>query len=1208
MSVSSNLQSKPSWLDTFPDEDVAFGFDEGGMWFAGNASNAPYPVRTNYDIDGDTTVVVIYTFVHAAIGGEEGVACPDQGICFFKSDVEPYWSWGDDASRIAVQYDCGTPGINGQNENEMSSPYELTIGDTYTARVTYDPVAETITHELFEGSSVSGLPVNTIVLENERLPAGAYRIGFHADFDLGLPDKAYFTQLEISEGPEEIITRVFRVTHLPHRRRRAENPFNGAPTDLQPGELVYGELENTLYTAKNDGTIATVGGNRAKELAYDSTIATNAAEATVFDILLTGNATLAAPTNATNGQRCLWRIKRTNGQVLTLNNIFRIINGETIDNTDNATTFLDAIYDGDANRWDVILYSNKPATVPGQPTNVAAVTTGTADEIDLSWDAPTFTGNLALTDYIVQYSTNEGTTWTTVDESVSTATSLTVTELEGGTEHIFRVAAANSLDIGPYAESDPVTPLEALVPAAPTSVTGVAGDAQVALSWTAPTFTGNVALTDYVVQYSDDDGETWTTFSDATSTATSATVTGLTNDTAYVFRVAAVNSVGTGDYSATSAEFTPAIAPLPALLLHFDGANGSTTFTDNSQNALTVTVNGGAVISTAQSKFGGSSGYFDGNGDYLSVAPSAALNFSADFTIEMWIRVSTLNYQFILGGSDNSSGKLMLAINPSGPEAGQIWMGRGGVGWPLQFSGHSLTTDSWAHIAITRAGDQNRCFVNGVQIGAAITDTTSWESHPGGLLIGSQAEGPHLSGYMDELRIVNDTAAYTANFTPPVTPFADPVPFPSLLLHFDGTNGDTVLYDSSTYNFSLTTVGNAQLSSTEKKFGATALYLDGTGAAVTADASIMNFGANNFTVECWVYLLAAQYHGIVGSGANSGCVIGIAEDGSVVCDYKGAGTGVSSAAGAVSVNNWQHLAVTRQGSTVKIFVNGVTVATGTMSAPFAAATIASIGSFPGPVWLFNGYIDELRISNGRAAYTANFTPPTAPFDDPSIPTSLLLHFDGTNGSTSFTDSSSNELSVTPSGDAQISTAHSKFGGASVYFDGNGDYLTVANENGAFNFGINDFTIEYWFKTDGQGGDGVNGGPELLQYGNTVGDFSAQNAAGYRTVISQSGVRFWRGTEPGGALFTNTNYCDNAWHHVAFVRRNNVVSCFVDGIKLTTTFDWSPAYSIVPNKPIFIGGQMYDPVYWNGYVDELRIVKGLALYTANFTPPTAPYNS
>ena len=261
MSVSSNLKTQPAWLDTFPDADVAFGFDSTGMWFSGNASDAPYPIRTNYDIDGETTVVVIYTFVHDEVNVGDGNACPDQGICFFKADVEPYWSWGDNTSRIAVQYNCGNPEIEGQNENSTNGEYTLTVGDTYTARVTYNPVAETITHELFDGNTVDATLVDMNVLANEVLPAGAYRIGFHADLDTDTNEKSYFTYLEISEGPVEAVTRVFRAMHFPNRRREVVSEVDPTPINVQPGEMLYDEDENKLYAGLDDTTaVEIVGG------------------------------------------------------------------------------------------------------------------------------------------------------------------------------------------------------------------------------------------------------------------------------------------------------------------------------------------------------------------------------------------------------------------------------------------------------------------------------------------------------------------------------------------------------------------------------------------------------------------------------------------------------------------------------------------------------------------------------------------------------------------------------------------------------------------------------------------------------------------------------------------------------------------------------------------------------------------------------------
>jgi hypothetical protein len=119
-----------------------------------------------------------------------------------------------------------------------------------------------------------------------------------------------------------------------------------------------------------------------------------------------------------------------------------------------------------------------------------------------------------------------------------------------------------------------ITPPSA--PSAPTSLFASGGNAQASLTWTAPASDGGTAITDYAVQFSSNGGSTWNTFADGTSTATSATVTGLTNGTAYVFRVAAVNAAGTGAYTAASSSVTPS-PPAPTLTRITNGTNGSFT-------------------------------------------------------------------------------------------------------------------------------------------------------------------------------------------------------------------------------------------------------------------------------------------------------------------------------------------------------------------------------------------------------------------------------------------------------------------------------------------------------------------------------------------------------------------------------------------------------------------------------------------------------
>jgi hypothetical protein len=202
-------------------------------------------------------------------------------------------------------------------------------------------------------------------------------------------------------------------------------------------------------------------------------------------------------------------------------------------------------------RWDLFL--------PAAPTGLT-VTAGNA-QASLTWTAPTVLAQTPITDYSVQYSTDGGSTWTTFTAAASTATSATVTGLTNGTAYVFRVAAINGIGTGPYtAASSSVTPIAGTPPNAPTSLTATAGNAQIALSWTAPSAPGTFAITGYTVEYTPSGGSAQTVSTG--STGTSYTLTGLTNGTAYTVRVAAVSAAGTGTYTAASSAVTPSAASL----------------------------------------------------------------------------------------------------------------------------------------------------------------------------------------------------------------------------------------------------------------------------------------------------------------------------------------------------------------------------------------------------------------------------------------------------------------------------------------------------------------------------------------------------------------------------------------------------------------------------------------------------------------------
>lgn len=193
-----------------------------------------------------------------------------------------------------------------------------------------------------------------------------------------------------------------------------------------------------------------------------------------------------------------------------------------------------------------------PATTPGAISGLTS-TEGNSQVI-LSWSAPSNTGGSPITDYKVEYSA-DGNTWNLFNDGVSASTGATVTGLTNGTNYTFRVFAINAVGTALTPVSTSAKP--ATLPGAISGLTATAGNNRVTLSWSAPT-TGGSVITDYEVEYSTD-GTTWSIFNDGVSDATSAVVTGLTNNTAYSFRVFAINGVGAQTTSSNIASATPAV-------------------------------------------------------------------------------------------------------------------------------------------------------------------------------------------------------------------------------------------------------------------------------------------------------------------------------------------------------------------------------------------------------------------------------------------------------------------------------------------------------------------------------------------------------------------------------------------------------------------------------------------------------------------------
>jgi hypothetical protein len=210
--------------------------------------------------------------------------------------------------------------------------------------------------------------------------------------------------------------------------------------------------------------------------------------------------------------------------------------------------------------------------------------------------------------------------------------------------------------------------------------------------------------------------------------------------------------------------------------------------------------------------------------------------------------------------------------------------------------------------------------------------------------------------------------------------------------------------------------------------------------------------------------------------------------------------------------------------------------------------------------------------------------------------SLLLHGDGTNGSTTIIDSSPTPKTVTAFGNAQISTAQSKFGGASIAFDGAGDYLTLPT-SANFQFGTGNFTVDGWVRVNTVTSK-ANG---VFQQGTTLFPQSTTNSVALGTQNNN-----WQIYAKNVQSVSVAALAVNTWYFFALVRNGTTTSLYVDGTSVIQVTADSTDYTGQTLGVGSIFGTSAFNTTMDGYIDDLRITKGVARYTANFTPPTAPF--
>jgi hypothetical protein len=201
-----------------------------------------------------------------------------------------------------------------------------------------------------------------------------------------------------------------------------------------------------------------------------------------------------------------------------------------------------------------------------------------------------------------------------------------------------------------------------------------------------------------------------------------------------------------------------------SLLLHMDGSNGSTTFTDSSSNALTVTANGSAQISTAQSKWGGASGLFNGSSSYLELSDTSdQLLLSGDFTIECWVYFNSLSGTRVIAqsGWDGTTGALAIWHHSSYSNVISLWAESYSTSAPMITGTTTLSATTWYYVKVVRSGNSWELIVNNTSQGT-VTSSASITKKIRRVGAYSDASGGgtshYLDGYLDDLRITKGVA------------------------------------------------------------------------------------------------------------------------------------------------------------------------------------------------------------------------------------------------------------------------------------------------------------------------------------------------------------------------------------------------------------------------------------------------------------------
>jgi len=670
----------------------------------------------------------------------------------------------------------------------------------------------------------------------------------------------------------------------------------------------------------------------------------------------------------------------------------------------------------------------------------------------------------------------------------------------------------------------------------------------------------------------------------------------------------------------------------------------------------------------------GSCGYWNNTtSTYLEAPYSTDWEFGSNvsFTIDGYLRFNNIDGTGdpMISGGGGANGWTLNAttsyiyfyVNGAYSAPGFRWS------WP-----ETPVDDRWYHWAVVRDTATTYLFVDGVLVNSSAGMGGAIDCNSDTLQIGQQHSSDPFSGWLRNQRITKGAALWTTNFVPPTDDDYTTDSNTKLFWRGAGTPGDTSgsFLTDETGNHTLTNNSSnvvcAQLedwrntifkddgntghypkgpnSGTQKinwitVFGEGVASFDGTTGTYllspdSPDWDLGTAGNGDFTLECWVYFKVNQQSNFINgfSAASNGWQWYFTNANQIGWYAWGA---ISTISFVPRLNEWYHMMLVRDGSTVTSYVNGESIGTQTDKSAESAGIgleIGAINSYHSSV--LNGYMDEVRVSKGVARQTTDFIPPSSAYSDPDSDTKLLLHFD--EGTSPIDDSSDEDHDVYGHGDTvQVLTSDyretvfidasghivvpngtakigwpSVFGESALWLDGNSDYVSMADSSawGVAGSSSQDYTMDMWVRLDDHSG-----------YSSLLCDWEDSSNHWQLKHYHGNGLRFF--VWSGGGYAVDTGYQggeieDSDWHHVALTKVTSggptvEWGIYLDGSQVAYLSDSS---TDTFSGPLYIGEYgTTSAEYLNGNIDEVRIQQDNAFgaspnsgLTDTITPSGIPY--